>query len=60
MFKIIKTQLHKGIYDDVSLNVIGKRWGQWFDEIPELSDDELDKDRELLAMDDQRCQQFIG
>lgn len=41
------------MYDDVSFNVIGKRWGQWFDEIPELSDDELDKDRELLAMDDQ-------
>lgn len=48
------------MYDEVSLNVIGKRWGQWFDEISELSDEELDKDRELLAMDEQRRQQFIG
>ncbi|EGQ9353923.1 TPA: DUF3800 domain-containing protein [Vibrio parahaemolyticus] len=59
LFKIIKKQLHKGMYDEVSLNVIGKRWGQWFDEIPELSDEDLNNGRELLAMDEKRRQQFI-
>lgn len=59
LFKIIKKQLYKGMYDEVSLNVIGKRWGQWFDEIPELSDEDLNNGRELLAMDERRRQQFI-
>lgn len=59
LYKLIKKQLHKGMYDEVSINALMKRWGQWFSELPEPTGDQLVKARELIALEEKRRAKFI-
>ncbi|WP_226564490.1 DUF3800 domain-containing protein [Shewanella chilikensis] len=59
LYKLIKKQLHKGMYDEVSINALMKRWGQWFSELPEPTGDQLVKARELTALEEKRRAKFI-
>ncbi|WP_339067332.1 DUF3800 domain-containing protein [Teredinibacter turnerae] len=46
---IINGQLHRGSYDEVSINAIINRWGKWFQELPEPSKEQLEKGKKLVA-----------
>lgn len=59
LYPLIKKQLHKGMYDEVSINAISKRWEKWFSELPEPSEEALAKGKELLAIDENRRQQHV-
>lgn len=59
LYKLIKKQLHKGMYDEVSINALIKRWGPWFSELPEPTGDQLVKARELAALEEKRRANFI-
>ena len=46
---IINGQLHRGGYDEISINALMNRWGKWFKELPEPSEEQLEKAREMIA-----------
>lgn len=46
---IINGQLHRGNYDEISINALMKRWENWFQELPEPSEEQLEKAREVIA-----------
>lgn len=54
LFPLIWEQSHRGYTDEISINGIANRWTQWFEELPEPSEDQLEKARELMAMDEER------
>ena len=59
LYPLIKKQLHKGMYDEVSISALNKRWGTWFKELPEVSSQEIDRGRELISFDEQRRKKYI-
>ncbi|MEZ8238478.1 DUF3800 domain-containing protein [Vibrio splendidus] len=54
LYTIIKGQLHRGRTDEVSINAIAARWGKWFEDLPEPSEEALKKGAELIQMDEER------
>lgn len=60
LFKVIEKQLRKGRYDEVSLNAIGSRWGKWFEELPEPSEEDLKKGQEIRDLDEERRKEHVA
>lgn len=54
LFLIIKGQLHRGRTDEISINAIASRWSKWFEELPEPTNEELQKGKEMLEFDEIR------
>ena len=54
IYPILQKQMHKSKTDEVSINAIASRWQKWFDDLPESSDEQMDKAKELMAMDEKR------
>jgi len=54
LYNLIRSQLHRGYYDEISINALIKRWGKWFDELPEPTDEQLAKSKELKDIDEAR------
>ncbi|VWD46783.1 hypothetical protein BCO18175_07303 [Burkholderia contaminans] len=57
LYALVRTQLRRGRTDEISLNALGARWSRWFDELPEvaeLTEEQMAKGRELLAIDESR------
>ncbi|WP_293266734.1 DUF3800 domain-containing protein [Neptunomonas sp.] len=46
---IINGQLRRGRYDEVSINALMDRWGKWFQNLPEPSEESLEKARKMIA-----------
>jgi hypothetical protein len=54
---IVRSQLHRGRIDELSLNAIAHRWEKWFENLPqldEMSDEQVAKGREILKIDEDR------
>lgn len=54
LFSIIKGQLQRGRTDEISINAIASRWTKWFKELPEPTDEQMEKGREMLRIDEER------
>ncbi|HHF3125691.1 TPA: DUF3800 domain-containing protein [Vibrio alginolyticus] len=59
LYPLIKKQLNRGMYDEVSIDAISRRWEKWFSELPEPSEEQLAKGKELLEIDENRRQQYV-
>jgi hypothetical protein len=42
------------MYDEVSINALMKRWGKWFEELPEPTEEHVEKAKELLELQESR------
>ena len=60
LFTLIKSQLHRGHADEISINAISSRWSKWFEELPEVTDEQIEKGREIIKMDENRRLQAIN
>ncbi|MGK0473550.1 MAG: hypothetical protein ACJAR0_004046 [Candidatus Azotimanducaceae bacterium] len=54
LFPLIKGQLQRGHTDEISINAIASRWTKWFEELPDPTDEQMEKGREMLRMDEER------
>jgi hypothetical protein len=54
LFPLVRSQLHRGRTDEISINAIASRWKRWFDELPEPTEENMEKARELMAIDEER------
>lgn len=54
LFSIIKGQLQRGRIDEISINAIASRWTKWFEELPDPTDEQMAKAREMLRVDEER------
>jgi len=51
---IINAQLYSGRYDEVSIKALINRWGKWFRELPEPSEEQLAEARIRKAFEEKR------
>lgn len=54
LYPLIKSQFYRGRTDEISINAIASRWQRWFDELPEPTEGNMGKARELMAIDEER------
>ena len=50
----IESQLNKGRVDEISLNGIAERWSKWFEALPEPTEDQLARAKEMIALAEKR------
>lgn len=60
LFTLIKSQLHRGHIDEISISAISGRWTKWFKDLPEPTDEQMKKGREIMKIDEDRRQQAIN
>lgn len=60
LYALIKPHLHRTRTDELSLNAIMKRWGEYFQNIPEPTPEELEAGRKTFAFDEARRRRAIG
>lgn len=54
LFPLIRSQMHRGRTDDISINSIAARWSRWFEELPEPTEEQLRTAKEILEKDEER------
>lgn len=54
VYPIFQKQTHRSRTDEISINAIASRWQKWFDDLPEPTDEQMEKAKELMALDEQR------
>jgi len=54
IYPVIKKQMHKSRTDEISINAIASRWQKWFENLPEPTEEQMRKGRELMALDEKR------
>lgn len=54
LLSIIQRVGRRSLFDEISLEAISKRWTRWFDELPDLDDQAIEKGKELVALDEAR------
>lgn len=57
MFTLIRPQIHRGRTDELSLNALGRRWSEWFDNLPQLEEmpeEQVARGKEILKIDEER------
>lgn len=54
VYPILKKQMHKIRIDKISLDTIASRWQKWFEDLPEPTDEQMEKAKEIVAIDEQR------
>ena len=54
MYPFINEQIPKSMTDEISINALSSRWGEWFANLPEPTDDEMKKGIELKKLDEER------
>jgi len=54
LYELIQGQLHRGMYDELSINALMKRWGKYFEELPEPTEDQAERVKELLEFEESR------
>lgn len=59
LYGLIRPQIHRGMYDEVSIDALAKRWGNWFAQLPEPTADELEKAKDLREMQESRRREFL-
>lgn len=56
---IINGQLHRGSYNEISINAIMNRWGKWFQELPEPSEEQLGKAKEMIFKQEEQRKHHV-
>lgn len=56
---IINGQLYRGRYDEISINALIDRWGKWFQDLPEPSEGDLEKAREMVVEQEKARKQHV-
>jgi len=59
LLPLIRSQNRCGLTEEISLNAAISRWNQWFDALPEPTDPDFEKARELIAADEARRSRAI-
>jgi hypothetical protein len=54
LLSLVKSQLNKGRYDEVSMDALDKRWGKWFEDLPEPTGEQIKTARKLIAEQEKR------
>lgn len=54
LYALIKPHIHRGGTDEISLNAIAARWGRWFEALPDPTEEQISKGKELMAIDEER------
>lgn len=54
LYTLVKPLMQRGRTDEISLNAIAARWERWFAELPDITDGQIVKARELMAADEER------
>ena len=57
--RLIYYQADKIITDEVSLSAIQKRWSKWFNELPEPTNEQMDKGKEILELQEEKRLQVL-
>lgn len=52
IYPLLKKQMYKSRTDEISINAIAPRWQKWFEDLPEPTEEQLEKGREIMAMDE--------
>lgn len=59
LIPLIKRQSQRGRTDEISINALTSRWSHWFEELPEPSEDQIKRAKELMAMDEERRREAV-
>ncbi|MFC1818243.1 DUF3800 domain-containing protein [Thermodesulfobacteriota bacterium] len=51
---VIRSNMHKTVIDEISINAIANRWSKWFENLPEVSKEQEEQVKEMLAFDEER------
>lgn len=54
LYALVKPHIHRGRTDEISLNALAARWERWFEELPNPTEEQIAKGRELMAIDEER------
>lgn len=54
LVRLVEPQLRRGRTDEISLNALAKRWAKWFAELPEPSEEQFEKAREIREVEEKR------
>jgi len=54
LFSLINGLLHRGHTHEISINAIVSRWSNWFKELPDPTEDQMEKAREIMTIDEER------
>lgn len=54
LWRLVEPQMRRGRADEISLAAIEKRWTRWFEDLPEITDEQMARGRELMALDEAR------
>jgi len=50
----MRKQIPKCGTDEISISAIARRWEKWFENLPEPTEEQMIKARELIAFDEKR------
>ncbi|MEY1161137.1 DUF3800 domain-containing protein [Providencia manganoxydans] len=62
LYKLIKKQSTRGLYNEISIHALANRWQQWFKGLPQLSEfsaQDLAKGKELLKLEEERRKVYV-
>lgn len=57
LYTLVRQQMHRGRTGELSLNALGHRWSEWFDNLPQLEEmpeEQVARGKELLRIDEER------
>lgn len=54
LYALVSPHLRRGRTDEISLNALATRWERWFEELPEPTEKEMAKAKELCEFDEAR------
>lgn len=60
MYPFINEQMPKSMTDEISINALSSKWGEWFENLPEPTEDEMKKGMELKKIDEERRLKGMG
>ena len=57
---LIKSQMHRGRTDEISLDALQRRWGSWFDNLPEPTAEQMENAQMIYAIQEERRAQAMN
>jgi len=60
LYSLVRTQLHRGRTDEISLNALMNRWEPFFQNQPDPTPEQMEKGKALMDMDEARRRRSIG
>lgn len=60
LHSFVRRQAPKTNFDEISINAITARWSKWFENLPEPSEDQIMKGKEMIAIDEARRLEAIA